>query len=647
MVSLTFKLKYYIIYRAKLKSFLYKCPKTHLIKQKGKNMKKYKDSKEFGLKAGETLIHKGKYIQVFDRKNGIRIYCLNGKYLGYHFFKNGYSSMEMNEFCMPLAECILIKDTFVWELYSYEGEKICNQRITKIDFPSKASEYIFIYNGLKQMAIYSKVGKCILDFCNCGELVFAKKNIFIFKNNISEYDIFDAKAKKFMQNSFEEVIPTIGGFYLKNSEGYHFLNEETAKIEIQVDAFYSIAYYKIPHTRNYIYFDVIYKNKCCGVLAKLQFCDSTRKNLVKVIIPIEFKKIEVCEDKIKAYEEDGITTYSCPMIYSKYFGQEDSEYKESFTKIEENTEIKLFFQTVKSGEIVYMYDKIFAIKGLKNEIISCSFFSMNGTYLGKAGLFDDGENSVRPNIVETESWVALGIDSSGGTFNANYGNWILRSYDGQKVMNIPFDDYEKRNNYYIFSYNMKIRRFSDKALKSYVAIFDQKGKLILTLNDVDAVVCEKSCFKVIDSNGKISFYNLSGKIIVKDLDENRVENIEDTIWVKSEKNPSEGCIMYNCLTGDKYQLYDERIEKVTDIYINELKLYKVYRQNYCGIFKFTGDFSLKSDCIPGFKKVVPIKYIEIDTTSENSAIFVQFRAIRKECEEIYDIDGNVIATTES
>ena len=93
-------------------------------------------------------------------------------------------------------------------------------------------------------------------------------------------------------------------------------------------------------------------------------------------------------------------------------------------------------------------------------------------------------------------------------------------------MNIPFDDYEKRNNYYIFSYNMKIRRFSDKALKSYVAIFDQKGKLILTLNDVDAVVCEKSCFKVIDSNGKISFYNLSGKIIVKDLDENRVENIE-------------------------------------------------------------------------------------------------------------------------
>ena len=157
----------------------------------------------------------------------------------------------------------------------------------------------------------------------------------------------------------------------------------------------------------------------------------------------------------------------------------------------------------------------------------------------------------------------------------------------------------------------------------------------------------KSCFKVIDSNGKISFYNLSGKIIVKDLDENRVENIEDTIWVKSEKNPSEGCIMYNCLTGDKYQLYDERIEKVTGIYINELKLYKVYRQNYCGIFKFTGDFSLKSDCIPGFKKVVPIKYIEIDTTSENSAIFVQFRAIRKECEEIYDIDGNVIATTES
>lgn len=97
-------------------------------------MKKYKDSKDFGLKAGETLIHKGKYIQVFDRKNGIRIYCLNGKYLGYHFFKNGYSSMKMKEFCMPLAECILIKDTFVWELYSYEGEKFVIKELQKLTF---------------------------------------------------------------------------------------------------------------------------------------------------------------------------------------------------------------------------------------------------------------------------------------------------------------------------------------------------------------------------------------------------------------------------------------------------------------------------------------------------------------------------------
>ena len=60
---------------------------------------------------------------------------------------------------------------------------------------------------------------------------------------------------------------------------------------------------------------------------------------------------------------------------------------------------------------------------------------------------------------------------------------------------------------------------------------------------------------------------------------------------------------------------------------------------------YTGDFSVKSNIV-GFKEIVPIKYNVIETKVDYSK-FNLFRALKDDCEEIYDLDGNLIATTES
>ena len=594
-------------------------------------MRKYKDSENFGLKSGEVLTHKGKYVEVYSRKSGKRLYSLNGNFIG------SIGHKEFKEACIPLDECIFIKDMSSWKLLSYEGEKIC-ESISKIDFLRNFPEYMVLYKFRGQIAIYSVAGECILEFGNYGELISARKNICLFKDITGKIKVFDLKEKKFLQDSFEECISTLGGYYLKNSGGYNFLNEETAKIEFQVDAFYFVDFYK---NRNVIGgsfgFDELYKNGHCGIVAKYHPWYNKSKYIVKIILPIEYKKIEFNENGIKAYKEDEITTYSYSAIYNKYFAEEYSEKEDKTTQEDKNIEIKVFGSTVKFGETVYMFDKFLAIEDPNRNLTPCKCFSLNGTYLGNAGLIDDGENPAFPNIVATESWIAMGINSSGGCFGENWGNWIIHSYDGKAVVRKTFNNYEIYGNYYVFSYNLNYK--VDSSRNNYIAVFTMKGELVLTLNNIKGVEPKESYIKVIDFDDRVWIYNLKGKLVIKEgFDQKQVTEIEDTIWVKQ---PS-GYVMYNCLTGQKYQQKVDEIYKV-DIY--DSKLYKIHYQDHFGIYMYTGDFSVKSNIV-GFKEIVPIKYNVIETKVDYSK-FNLFRALKDDCEEIYDLDGNLIATTES
>lgn len=594
-------------------------------------MRKYKDSENFGLKSGEILTHKGKFVEVFSRKSGKRLYSLNGRFLG------SIGHKEFKEVCILLDECIFIKDMSYWKLLSYEGEKIC-ESISKIDFPRNFPEYMVLYKFRGQIAIYSRAGECVLKFGNYGEIISARRNICLFKDSAGKIKVFDLKEKKFLQDSFEDCISTLGGYYLKNSGGYNFLNEETAKIEFQVDAFYFVDFYK---NRNVIGgsfgFDEIYNNGYCGIVAKYHPWYNKSKYIVKIILPIEYKKIEFDEDGIKAYKEDEITTYSYSAIYNKYFAQEYSEKEDKTTQEDKNIEIKVFGSSVKFGETVYMFDKFLAIEDPNRNLTPCKCFSLNGTYLGNAGLIDDGENPAFPNIVATESWIAMGINSSGGCFGENWGNWIIHSYDGKAVVRKTFNNYEIYGNYYVFSYNLNYK--VDSSRNNYIAVFTMKGELVLTLNNIKGVEPKESYIKVIDFDDRVWIYNLKGKLVIKEgFDQKQVTEIEDTIWVKQ---PS-GYVMYNCLTGQKYQQKVDEIYKV-DIY--DSKLYKIHYQDHFGIYMYTGDFSVKSNIV-GFKEIVPIKYNVIETKVDYSK-FNLFRALKDDCEEIYDLDGNLIATTES
>lgn len=593
-------------------------------------MRKYKDSENFGLKAGEVLLHKGKYVEVYSRKSGKRIYSLNGKFLG------SIGHKEFKEVCIPLDKCIFIKDMSSWKLLSYEGEKIC-ESISQIDFLRNFPEYMVLYKFRGHIAIYSRTGECVLKFGNYGEIISARRNICLFKDITGKTKVFDLKEKKFLQDSFEDCISTLGGYYLKNSGGYNFLNEETVKIEFQVDAFYFADFHK---KRNVIggsiCFDKLYKNGYCGIAAKYQSFYNKSKYIVKIIVPIEFKKIEFDEDGIKAYKEDEITTYSYFAIYNKYF-QEYSEKEDKTIQEEKNIEIKVFGSTVKFGEKVYMFDKFLAIENPSRNLTPCRCFSLDGTYLGNAGLIDDGENPTFPNIVETESWIAMGINSSGGCFGEKWGNWILYYYNGKTVVRKSFNNYEIYGNYYVFSYNLNHK--VDSSRNNYIAVFTMKGELVLTLNNINGVEPKESYIKVIDFDDRVWIYNLKGKLVIKEgLAQKQVTEIEDTIWVKQ---PS-GFIMYNCLTGQKYQ---QNVDEIYKVDIFDYKLYEIHYQDYCGIYMYTGDCSVNSNII-GFKEIVPVEYNLIEAKVDYSK-FKLFRALKDDCEEIYDLEGNLIATTKS
>ena len=179
----------------------------------------------------------------------------------------------------------------------------------------------------------------------------------------------------------------------------------------------------------------------------------------------------------------------------------------------------------------------------------------------------------------------------------------------------------------------------DSSRDNYIAVFNMKGEMILTLNNINRVEPKESYIKVVDFDDRVWIYNLKGKLVTKEgFDQKQITEIEDTIWVKQPN----GYIMYNCLTGQKYQQKVDEIYKV-DIY--DSKLYKIHYQDHCGIYMYTGDFSVKSNIV-GFKEIVPIKYNVIETKVDYSK-FNLFRALKDDCEEIYDLDGNLIATTEN
>ncbi len=586
---------------------------------------------DFDLQKGETLKHCGSYIKVNGTRN-VRYYTLKGKLL--------LKEESPSESFYPLdGSCFILRDGRNVKFLTKNGEEIITDRkLVKFDYlrnPCRIN-LVKLYDESGKMAIFDCEGECLLDFDNYKITDFLK-NIIIYSKNGKDFKVYNLYHKKLIEGTYEKVSAFGNGVYLKTPNGFKFYNIETEKIQYSVDAFFGFDYIikRKDGNRINVFFDIVYKNNKCGLIASTWCNDDFTQ---KLVVPIECSKIEKNpenKDEIRVWTKEGIKTLSQNALYAEYFENMELS-KEEVEEREKTTTIKLFDKfEVEEDDKVFFYGNYVVIYNYHEDIRHKQIcYKTDGTLIGNVGIVSDDDGYEDPNIVVTDNWIAIGNDCWSNMPSLVNRFQVCKIIGVKELEGKIFKSLVFKNGFYILSDKPG---FENENLQNhFFAIFDKSGKLILILNKVNKIIdINENYIEALDTKKNLWFYDFKGnKIFSQWLDLDNAHHIKDTVWVKIP----DGYIVYDCLTGKSQVVSIEEYESF--IYDN---LYLFSKNGLYGLYQYTIDRKTKTS-ISGFKEIIPIECEKIiDIFSSKNLTLI--RAVKKDTEEIYESNGKLIAKT--
>lgn len=452
------------------------------------------------------------------------------------------------------------------------------------------------------------LGKFKGDIKTLGDIiVFGKK-------------LYDTTTKKWV---YGEAVLVYKGFAVMTSysDKYVIYNYDTKMYELYFDSYFITDYCSN--------FFKVYANNKCGLIR------TDKKTNQYLYIPIEYQKIKICGSNIFAYKSDGcVDTYD--------YNELRIEAKEK--KFESEQGVKAYAKVfgniiVSEGEVLYLNTNYIIIEKEVNKVNEYVFYSADGTFIGKSASevyeydYNDRKRICIPNCYIAKEWIAL-CESNLYPGDNNGGIWNIYTSAGKKV----FEEVVERigfinENCFVFKKgDVKLACWNKGQLEyclegkfDWIQSLDY-GEYLMALD-----LHKKGSYWICDSTGKLV---LDRKFGYWD------EIIGDVIITKGDK----GADIYDFLTGKCYSSEC----KIKEIHSGS-KLVCFDDGNKKAIYKITTERS-ENDKFLGFKEITPFQYEEISAflksyntvCGENSKLIY---AEAEDWEDIYDFDGNLIATT--
>jgi len=168
---------------------------------------------DFDMKPGERLEVCERYVAVREKNDKVRIYNLEGKFLGRVDLSDNIGINR--SVLIDLPHSILFKEGEYWKFINYEGESLCYRLIDKAEvIYLEGKYYVVIYNN---------------------SLGFKQKE---------QFELYSLEHKQFIGEKYDDVYYMNEFLFLQKGNKYYFYSTELARIEFDFDAFFIKIYKK-------------------------------------------------------------------------------------------------------------------------------------------------------------------------------------------------------------------------------------------------------------------------------------------------------------------------------------------------------------------------------------------------------------------
>ncbi len=160
---------------------------------------------DFDMKPGERLEVCERYVAVREKNDKVRIYNLEGKFLGRVDLSDNIGINR--SVLIDLPHSILFKEGEYWKFINYEGESLCYRLIDKAEvIYLEGKYYVVIYNnslGFKNAIVYTEKGACLIPFEDYEEVKFYESHIILKQKE--QFKLYSLEHKQFIGEKYDDV----------------------------------------------------------------------------------------------------------------------------------------------------------------------------------------------------------------------------------------------------------------------------------------------------------------------------------------------------------------------------------------------------------------------------------------------------------
>lgn len=578
---------------------------------------------DFDMKPGERLEVCERYVAVREKNDKVRIYNLEGKFLGRVDLSDNIGINR--SVLIDLPHSILFKEGEYWKFINYEGESLCYRLIDKVEvIYLEGKYYVVIYNnslGFQNAIVYTEKGACLIPFEDYEEVKFYESHIILKQKE--QFKLYSLGHKQFIGEKYEDVYYMNEFLFLKKENKYYFYSTELARIEFDFDAFFIKIYKKCTLVQ-------IYKDGKSGLLI-IGGRGVKYERRANFIFPIKYKKIKIVEDKVYVFDGKNEKYYELNEIIKKVLKKEKYGRGKNQKRVP-NTEI--FFKgkvSVKYSHVVWMRENYFICsrkigsnqrRARKKEKTIYECYNLDGNYINVIGTVRDEDDYFCAFMYkETLNMIALGSNDSYPFFSNNV--WTVYDKNWKPIFMEKFEQIsDSRSDKFIY-----FTRGYKEDNKGLIAFFSKEGELLFTIRGLKEVMCiEDYYIKIEGFDEKVWFFDFYGNLIFQ-----KKFNYEDTKY-------NENLVIEKIENG--YRVWDLKNRKYTVLEAEEIIskgsykkfLLDVVKDGKVMLYTYTDDV--------GFEKLIPGEFVSTEIVYSD-----KIRVETEEYESIYDFNGNLIATT--